>query len=147
MKDQTIKSDEGKLELSLVPTQAIKDIAEVRMYGRDKYGDSESWRKVDKVRYIDALYRHLLAYIDDNKSVDEESGLPHIKHMACNIAFLCHMEASAEQPKRSKGAQNPTRQSGEWGSLESLVEVGAPIDFKILQDATFKLYCEGKELK
>lgn len=118
MKDQTIKSDEGKLELSLVPTQVIKDIAEVRMYGRDKYGDNESWRKVDKVRYIDALYRHLLAYIDDNKSVDEESGIPHIKHMACNIAFLCHMEAR-----------------------------DAPVDFDILQDATFKLYCEGKELK
>lgn len=98
-KDQTIKADEGKPELSLVPTQVIKDIAEVRMYGVKKYGDNESWRMVEKQRYIDALYRHLLDYIDNNKAVDEESGIPHINHMACNIAFLSEMEAVNGQAK------------------------------------------------
>lgn len=90
--NQVIKADEGKLKLSLVPVQAIKDIAEVRMYGAEKYKAEENWRKVEKKRYIDALYRHLLDYIQDNQAVDEESGIPHYKHMACNIAFLCEME-------------------------------------------------------
>ena len=36
--------------------------------------------------------RHLLAYIDDPKSIDAESGLPHLWHAACNMAFLCEME-------------------------------------------------------
>ena len=92
MNDQNIKSDAGKLELRLVPTQIIKDIAEIRMYGNAKYGDSESWKSVEKERYIDALLRHALEYIENPKSVDEESGIEHYKHMACNMAFLCAME-------------------------------------------------------
>lgn len=111
-KDQTIKADEGKPELSLVPTQVIKDIAEVRMYGVKKYGDNESWRMVEKQRYIDALYRHLLDYIDNNKAVDEESGIPHIKHMACNIAFLSEMEAVNEQAKVVQSRSETQRTKG-----------------------------------
>ena len=86
-KDQLAKADKGKLELSLVNPELVKAVAEVRMYGTEKYGDSENWRKVKPKRYVDALYRHLLAYIEGNE-VDEESGLSHLSHMACNISFL-----------------------------------------------------------
>ena len=90
--DQTAKQDAGKLQITLVPTQIIRDIAEVRMYGNKKYGSSDNWKNVEPVRYRDALMRHLLAYIDDPKSIDAESGLPHLWHAACNMAFLCEME-------------------------------------------------------
>lgn len=90
--DQTIKADGGKLRLSLVPPQIIRDIAQVRMYGCEKYGDPDNWRRVEKERYLDALLRHTLAYLEDPKGLDAESGLPHYKHMACNMAFLCEME-------------------------------------------------------
>ena len=90
-KDQSAKADKGKLELSLVNPELVKAVAEVRMYGTEKYGDSENWRKVEPKRYIDALYRHLLAYIEGNE-VDEESGLSHLAHMACNISFLLDKE-------------------------------------------------------
>jgi hypothetical protein len=90
--NQEAKRDEGKLQLSLVPTQIIKDIAVIRMYGNAKYGDAENWRTVEKKRYIDALYRHWLEYVKDNESVDGESGYPHLWHCACNMAFLCEME-------------------------------------------------------
>lgn len=43
-------------------------------------------------RYRDAAFRHFLAYLDDPQGVDEESGLPHLWHLACNIAFLCELE-------------------------------------------------------
>jgi hypothetical protein len=89
--DQSAKADKGKLELSLVNPQLVKAVAEVRMYGTEKYGDSENWRKVEPKRYVDALYRHLLAYIEGNE-VDEESGLSHLSHMACNISFLLDEE-------------------------------------------------------
>ena len=89
--DQSAKADKGKLELSLVNPQLVKAVAEVRMYGTEKYGDSENWRKVEPKRYIDALYRHLLAYIEGNE-VDEESGLSHLAHMACNLSFLLDKE-------------------------------------------------------
>lgn len=85
--DQSAKADKGKLELSLVNPKLVKAVAEVRMYGTEKYGDSENWQKVEPKRYVDALYRHLLAYIEGDE-VDEESGLSHLAHMACNISFL-----------------------------------------------------------
>ena len=90
--DQTAKSDAGKLQLTLVPTQIIRDIAEVREYGVKKYADSENWKRVELERYRDALYRHLLEYLDDHNGVDEESGIPHYKHIACNMAFICELE-------------------------------------------------------
>lgn len=95
--DQTIKADGGKLRLSLVPPQIIRDIAQVRMYGCEKYGDPDNWRRVEKERYLDALLRHTLAYLEDPKGLDAESGLPHYKHMACNMAFLCEMEKEETQ--------------------------------------------------
>ena len=92
MNDQTAKADAGKLQITLVPTQIIKDIAEVRMYGNAKYNDPDNWKQVEVQRYRDALCRHLLEYIKDPKSVDGESKIPHYKHMACNMAFICEME-------------------------------------------------------
>lgn len=91
MADQTAKADAGNLELSLVPIQIIRDIAEVRMYGNRKYHDPNNWKTVEIERYINALYRHFLAFLDDPDSKDDESGIPHYKHMACNMAFICDM--------------------------------------------------------
>lgn len=98
--DQNIKADAGKPRLSLVPTEIIRAIARIREYGNQKYGDSESWRKVDLARYRDAMYRHMLAYIEDPTGVDEESGQPHLWHLACNVAFLCEMEKMNEDQTR-----------------------------------------------
>lgn len=89
---QTIKADAGKPRLSLVPTQILNDIAFVRAFGCIKYPSVDSWKQVEPERYRDAAFRHLIAYINDPKSVDEESGLPHLWHLACNIAFLCELE-------------------------------------------------------
>lgn len=86
------KDDAGKPKLSLVPTQITRDIAEVREYGVKKYGDNENWKRVEKQRYVDALYRHFLSYLDDPDGVDSESGIKHYKHMACNMAFICELE-------------------------------------------------------
>lgn len=95
--DQTAKADAGKLQITLVPTRIIEDIAEVRMYGNKKYKSPDNWKEVEVQRYRDALCRHLLAYIRDPKSVDEESGIPHYKHMACNMAFICEMERETNE--------------------------------------------------
>ena len=92
MNNQEAKADNGKLKLTLVPTEVIEDIAEVRMYGNEKYHDPNNWKTVEVERYRDALFRHLLAYIKDPKGKDAESGLEHYKHIACNIAFICALE-------------------------------------------------------
>ena len=91
--DSTLaKDDSGKRKLSLVPRKIIWDIAAIREYGNAKYGDPNNWRKVEPERYRDAAFRHFLKYLDDPHGVDDESGLPHLWHLACNIAFLCEME-------------------------------------------------------
>ena len=88
---QEAKADAGKLELDLVPWQMVRDIAQVRMYGNAKYGDPDNWKTVELRRYINALLRHLLAFLEDHSSKDEESSIEHYKHMACNMAFICEM--------------------------------------------------------
>ena len=89
--NQTAKKDKGKLQLTLVPTQIIKDIAEVREYGNLKYGNPDNWRSVEKERYFNAMYRHWLEFLNDPASIDKESGIAHYKHCACNMAFICEM--------------------------------------------------------
>lgn len=92
--NQKAKSDAGKPKLTLVPTQIIFDIAKVREYGNNKYpeGGPDNWKSVEIQRYRDAAFRHFIAYLNDPMGVDEESGIPHLSHLACNIAFLCEME-------------------------------------------------------
>ena len=95
--DQTAKADKGKLQLTLVPTGIIRAIAGVREYGSKKYKNPDNWRKVEVQRYRDAAFRHFLAYLDDPEGVDEESGLPHLDHLACNIAFLIELRGKHGQ--------------------------------------------------
>ena len=103
MSDQSVKADAGKPRLSLVPRAIIWDIAAIREYGNKKYHDPENWRQVEAQRYRDAAYRHFLSYLDDPKGMDEESGLPHLWHLACNIAFLCEMEKMDRECEKIEG--------------------------------------------
>lgn len=90
--NQEAKADAGKLQLSLVPTEIIRNIAAIREYGTRKYGSPDNWKQVEIQRYRDAAYRHWLDYLADPDGTDEESGYPHLWHLACNIAFLCELE-------------------------------------------------------
>ena len=89
------KADHGKPRPTLVPPSLVMAVAKIREYGCQKYTDPENWKQVEPQRYKDALYRHLLAYLRGERN-DPESGLPHLWHMACNIAFLIEMEVPAD---------------------------------------------------
>lgn len=97
MNDQEAKRDAGKIRPTLVPRQIIRAIAVVRGYGCEKYGDPDNWKRVEPERYRDALFRHMLAYLDDPDGVDPESGLKYSWHMACNIAFLIELENEGKE--------------------------------------------------
>ena len=88
--NQKAKADKGKIRPTLVPVSLIKAVAAVRGYGVEKYHDPENWREVEIERYKDALYRHWLAYLG-GEWLDQESGLPHLWHLACNAAFLIEL--------------------------------------------------------
>lgn len=97
--DQDVKADAGKPRLTLVPQEILWAIAKVREYGCEKYGDPENWKKVDAQRYRDAMFRHFMAYLAGYHSKDPESGLPHLWHLACNVAFLVEMEDMSDGEK------------------------------------------------
>lgn len=90
------KNDDGKLQLSAVPPEAIVAIARIREYGNRKYSDPENWRRVLPEKFHEAMLRHCLACWEDPYAVDPESGMPHLWHLMCNGAFLCAMMKEAK---------------------------------------------------
>lgn len=82
------KFDGEKVNMGLLPLDALETIAQVLEYGAKKYAP-DNWKKVPDGynRYKAALLRHLAA-IDRGENVDNESGLPHIAHVACNAIFM-----------------------------------------------------------
>lgn len=89
---QEAKADGGKPRPTLVPPSLMEAATAVREYGCSKYHDPDNWKRVEPQRYRDAAYRHWLEYLKDPHSVDGESGLPHLWHLACNVAFLIELE-------------------------------------------------------
>ena len=93
---QQAKADQGKPRPSLCPVSLIEAVTAVRMYGTQKYGDPDNWKQVEPERYHQAMLRHILAAWNDPYKIDPESGLPHIAHVATNIAFLLEMKEGKE---------------------------------------------------
>lgn len=89
--NQDAKADMGKPNLSLVPKQIIYEIEKVRSFGTKKYKDPDNWKKVELERYHQALLRHTMAVWNDINARDRESGLLHLSHIACNVAFILEL--------------------------------------------------------
>ena len=94
MNNQKAKADAGKLQLTLVPLEAVEAVAVTRMYGNKKYpeGGSDNWKHVEKERYRDAAFRHFVAYLREPGGMDAESNLPHLFHCLFNLFALCYLE-------------------------------------------------------
>lgn len=95
--DNEAKADSGKPRPSLVPAALIEAVMAIREYGCKKYHDPDNWKRVAPDRYWDAMLRHILAAWDDHGAIDKESGMPHLWHIACNVAFLCEMTYGGEE--------------------------------------------------
>ena len=91
-----LKHDGGKPRLDLVPPELIEAVGTVMTHGAEKYGEA-SYRDVEPKRYRAALMRHICKWLKDPHGKDEDSGLPHLWHIACNVAFL--LELDKEEPK------------------------------------------------
>jgi hypothetical protein len=90
-----LKHDGGKARLDLVPPQIIEAVGVVMTHGAEKYGEN-SYRRVDPKRYRAALMRHICKWLKDPHGKDEDSGLPHLWHVACNVAFLLELDTESE---------------------------------------------------
>ena len=86
-----LKHDGGKPRLDLVPPEIIEAVGAVMTHGAEKYGEG-SYRNVEPKRYRAALMRHICQWLRDPHGIDEDSGLPHLYHIACNVAFLLEID-------------------------------------------------------
>lgn len=88
--DSFMKFDKAKPRLALVPTSLVEGVAKVLTYGAKKY-KTNNWRNTPDIEcYISALERHMIAW-KNGEEYDPESGLGHLEHAACNIAFLIEL--------------------------------------------------------
>lgn len=90
------KDDSSKLQMNLLPWDALEEVAKVLTVGAKKYAP-DNWRIVpDAVeRYESALVRHLAAY-KKGEDLDPEDGLSHLAHLACNALFLVSFRESGK---------------------------------------------------
>lgn len=88
MSDLTgVKNDQEKVRLDLLPMRAIREVGLVLTFGAKKYKDN-NWRGGMKWgRLIGASFRHLFSFMCGENN-DEESGLNHLAHAACDILFV-----------------------------------------------------------
>ncbi|KKN84442.1 hypothetical protein LCGC14_0289040 [marine sediment metagenome] len=75
------KFDSEKLRFDLIPPYALEQLAKVYTHGAAKYGDVNYLRGMTYRRILAALMRHVEAY-RAGESIDPDSGLPHMAHVA-----------------------------------------------------------------
>jgi hypothetical protein len=91
---EEFKQVDGKICTTLVPSSIMWAIGRIRTHFTKvvkKYPDPQSWRKAPMQHYIEATDRHWLAAREDPHAINEESGMPHLWHVATNLAFIIEM--------------------------------------------------------
>jgi len=102
MDDGGVKFDEGKPMISLIPSEFIEGCATALTFGASKYGKHNFRKGMAWTRLMDSMQRHYLAILR-NEDIDPESKLPHIDHIAANVAMLKYMmEHFPEKDDRHK---------------------------------------------
>ena len=95
---QAIKYDDGKVDWTLVPFEALEDMARVLQFGARKYaawnwteGGGFKWTRI-----VGSCLRHIFAFLR-GEDVDPESGISHISHAQCNLLFLAYYIRNKEK--------------------------------------------------
>lgn len=84
------KSDNGKPRISLIPTDALNQMAIGFTYGANKYGEHNYRNGIKISRLLDAAYRHMNAF-KEGEDLDPESGNNHLAHAMASLAMATFM--------------------------------------------------------
>ncbi len=84
------KLDQDKPKVSLIPSEAILEMATAFTYGAKKYGSDNFKSGLAYRRLLDATLRHILA-LSAGEDTDPESGNSHVGHAMASLAMLCYM--------------------------------------------------------
>lgn len=84
------KDDQEKVRTDLYSVPAYLGTCAVLSFGAKKYAAWNWSHGIAYMRIYGAILRHLFAWVtgEDN---DQETGLPHLDHAACELMFLQHM--------------------------------------------------------
>lgn len=97
------KHDNGKPDLSLLPSVFVKEVARALMYGENKYGRYNFEKGFDTHRLLGACLRHVYAW-NEGEDTDPESGISHLAHAAASIGMLLRcLELGTATDTRSRG--------------------------------------------
>lgn len=91
LKVEVVKYDTGKLPYHLVPPELLEGMCSVLDFGARKYTPRNWELGMDWSRPFSALMRHMWAWWR-GESVDPETGMSHLWHAGCCIAFLIAYE-------------------------------------------------------
>jgi len=117
-----IKHDNQKVKLDLIPTEALNGLGAVLTFGHNKYGRANWANGIEFSRLLSAALRHIAAY-NSGEDTDPESGLCHIDHAMCNLAFLSWMRANrADLDDRWVKTLKKVEKTAEVKSLERSFE-------------------------
>ena len=113
-----LKYDENKDRWDLLPIECVEDIVKVLTMGAAKYS-SNNWQNVEngEDRYYAALLRHLVAH-RKGETIDPESGMLHLAHVATNAIFLMWLE------KNKKNVCTNKSLTGYIDYVESIIRNG-----------------------
>jgi len=79
----------GKPKLSLIDPYFQEQLGKVLTMGAEKYNSNDWRRGMPWTEVLDSLERHVLKFkSEDFDDLDEESGIQHMAHVACNAMFL-----------------------------------------------------------
>ncbi|RWH49592.1 MAG: hypothetical protein E5V72_03430 [Mesorhizobium sp.] len=100
---EMLRYNQGKLRLSLLPTSFIRALSHnlggalieettrVLEFGAEKYSPN-NWRTSGSwIKVFDSALRHAFKFAC-GEEYDQESGLHHLGHLGCNLAFLLEFE-------------------------------------------------------
>lgn len=85
-----VKFDHGKVDFTLLPWDALEEVARVMEYGAKKYARGNYRAGFSYTRTLGALLRHVYAFLR-GEDKDPETGLSHMAHACCNCLFMLVM--------------------------------------------------------
>jgi len=105
---QAVKHDQGKLDWSLLPWDAVEETIRVLEFGAGKYSPW-NWAEGEGFKYtrlFNSSMRHFVAWFWRKEDLDPETGISHIAHLSCNVLFLLHYVLNKNKFKSNDNRPN-----------------------------------------
>jgi hypothetical protein len=84
---ETTKYDEGKPDFTLIPQEALLEVAKVFTYGANKYSQDNYSLGTNYRRYIAAANRHINQWLR-NQDIDEETQTNHLSNAIASLMMV-----------------------------------------------------------